>query len=93
MLLCVRTTIRMDDQLFTELKKTAAAEGRTLASVIEDALRESLARRERQASSALFTFPTFHGSGLMPGIDADKISELVYQEDAEAFLRTLEENS
>jgi hypothetical protein len=93
MLLCVRTTIRMDDQLFTELKKTAAAEGRTLASVIEDALRESLARRDSQVSTAPFRFPTFHGTGLAPGVNPDDLFEVIDQDDAEMFLRTLEENS
>ena len=93
MLLCVRTTTRIDDQLFTELKKTAAVEGRTLASAIEDALRESLARREMQASTAPFRFPTFHGTGLTLRINPDDLSEVIDQEDVEMFLRTLEENS
>ena len=69
--MCVRTTIRMDDQLFAELKKTAAAEGRPLAAVIEDALRESLARRRVQPARQLVKLPTFRGDGLQPGVDLD----------------------
>jgi hypothetical protein len=89
----VRTTIRMEDQLFTELKKSAAAEGRTLASVIEDAPRESLARRERQVPTAPFRFPTFHGTGLAPGVNPDDLFEVIDRDDVEMFLRTLQENS
>ena len=46
MLLCMRTTIQLDDQLLLEAKKHAAQTGRTLKAVIEDALREALARTE-----------------------------------------------
>jgi hypothetical protein len=67
----MRTTIRLDDQLFAELKKTAADEGRTLAAVIEDALRESLARRNAQPARAPVRLPTFRGDGVLPGVDLD----------------------
>lgn len=69
--MCMRTTIRLDDQLFAELKKTAAHEGRTLAAVIEDALRESLARRNTQPSRTPVRLPTFRGDGVLPGVDLD----------------------
>lgn len=69
--MCVRTTLRLDDQLFGELKETAAREGRTLASVIEDALRESLARRSAQPSRGQVSLPTSRGDGVQPGVDLD----------------------
>jgi hypothetical protein len=67
----MRTTIRLDDQLFAELKKLAAEEGRPLAAVIEDALRESMARRRVQSDRAPVRLHTFRGNGLMPGVDLD----------------------
>jgi hypothetical protein len=67
----MRTTIRLDDQLFAEFKKMAAEEGRPLAAVIEDALRESMARRRAQPDHAPVRLPTFRGDGLMPGVDLD----------------------
>jgi hypothetical protein len=73
----MRTTISIDDQLFAELKKTAAVEGRTLASVIEDALRESLARRCDQVEREPVRLPTFRGDGLMPGVDLDDSAGLL----------------
>ena len=38
--------MRLDDPLLAEAKKYAADNGRTLTAVIEDALRETLARRK-----------------------------------------------
>jgi hypothetical protein len=38
-----RTTLTIDDQVFRELKKKAAEEGRTLQAVTNDLLRRSLA--------------------------------------------------
>ena len=57
----MRTTIRLDDQLFAELKKTAAHEGRTLAAVIEDALRGVTGEEERSAFSHAGAAPHFSG--------------------------------
>ncbi len=44
----VRTTVTIDDGLLAAAKQVAAASHRTLSSVLEDALREMLARHERQ---------------------------------------------
>ena len=40
-----RTTVRLPDDLFSRAKRMAAAEGRTLTSLIEDALRLILSDR------------------------------------------------
>jgi hypothetical protein len=89
----MRTTIRLDDQLFAELKKTAAEEGRPLAAVIEDALRESLGRRRAHADRARVSLPTFRGDGLMPGVDLDSnavLLELMDEESSAALRRGAE---
>lgn len=41
----MRTTIRLDDALLLEVKREAAETGMTLTAVIEESLRERLARR------------------------------------------------
>jgi hypothetical protein len=73
---CVRTTIRLDDQLLVEAKALAARTGRTLTAVIEDALRQALAAKDRleEPRPAL---PTFAGDGLQPGVDLDDTASLV----------------
>lgn len=40
----VRTTVRLDDDLYREVKERAAREGRTVASVLEDAVRVGMRR-------------------------------------------------
>jgi hypothetical protein len=73
----MRTTINLDDQLLADAKRLAHESGKTLTAVIEDALRERLARREspRQRSQA-FRLHTFKGNGLQPGVDLDNSAAL-----------------
>jgi hypothetical protein len=74
----MRTTIRLDDRLLREAKKRAAERGTTLAAVIEDSLRQALARREPSHRRRKFRFPTFKGrGGLQPGVDLDDSAALL----------------
>lgn len=73
----MRTTIRLNDHLLQQAKQVAADTGRTLTSVIEDALREAFARREPSQSRARVKLPTFDGGGLMPGVDLDNSAGLL----------------
>lgn len=77
MLLCMRTTIQLDDQLLSEAKQYAARTGRTLKAVIEDALREALARTENPQAQARVHLRTFKGRGVQPGVDLDDTSSLL----------------
>lgn len=63
----MRTTIRISDELYREVKAQAARDGRTVGEVIEDALR---AHRQRVRSEATFApLPAYGGSGVLPGVD------------------------
>jgi hypothetical protein len=73
----MRTTIRLDDELLSEAKQLAARTGRTLTAVIEDALRETLARSEPSSADQPFDLPTFGEGGTLPGIDLDDTSALM----------------
>lgn len=42
----MRTTITIDDGLLSQVKEIAARSNRTVSSVLEDAVRETLARRD-----------------------------------------------
>ena len=79
MLRCMRTTIRIDDQLLAEAKARAAASGRTLNSVVEDALREAFARRAATVVPGRPELPLFRDSRLMPGVDLDDSAALLDQ--------------
>lgn len=71
MLCCMRTTIRLDDDLLREAKAVAARRGRTLTSLIEDGLREQLLRVEESPERREIELPTWSGGQLRPGVDLD----------------------
>ncbi len=78
----MRTTIKIDDQLLAAAKARAASSGRTLNAVVEDALREAIARRARVGGDApAAELPTFRGSHLLPGVDLDDSAALLEQMD------------
>ena len=73
----MRTTIRMDEVLLREAKQVAVETGRTLTAVIEDAVREALARRRPGIERRRVTLTTFKGNGLQPGVDLDDSAALL----------------
>jgi hypothetical protein len=79
----MRTTINLDDALLAEAKQVAARTGRSLTAVVEDALRESLRRRQDTARGAL-ELPVFGEGGVQPGVDLDDgvaLLDLMEQDD------------
>jgi hypothetical protein len=73
----MRTTVRLHEPLLAEAKKYAAETGKTLTAVIEDALRETLARRKQPTKMRRVRLPTFAGGKLQPGVDLDDNSALL----------------
>jgi hypothetical protein len=73
----MRTTIRIDDDLLADAKRLAAETGRTLTAVVEDALREVLARRKKEPAKRRFSLPTINASGLRPGVDLNNSAALL----------------
>jgi hypothetical protein len=67
----MKTTIEMPDALLAEARRLATREGRTLRDVLEESLRDLLARRSRKGEFRLRS-ATFKGQGLQPPfVDAD----------------------
>lgn len=73
----MRTTVRLDENLMREVKQYAASEGKTLTAVIEQALRETIARRPRRVKAAATRVTTVKGKGLRPGVDLDDSAALL----------------
>lgn len=69
MLICMRTTLNVDDDLLRDAKRHAAAAGRTLTSLVEDGLRAILDQTSSSADRAPVDLPVFGGDGPAPGID------------------------
>ena len=69
MLICMRTTLHLPDDLYRAVKQTAAVGGQTMTSFVEEALRDAL-RRHRQGDVADVPLPPAVGTGgLLPGVD------------------------
>ena len=77
MLLCMRTTINIDDRLFVQLKELAAKSGTSMTSIIEDALRQAIAARKQSASRKKVRLTTVKGKGVRPGVDLDDTRSLM----------------
>jgi hypothetical protein len=73
----MRTTIRINDQLLAEAKRLAARTGRSLTAVVEDALREVVARQGVSGQRAPVRLTTVGGRGVLPGVDLDDSAALL----------------
>jgi hypothetical protein len=78
----MRTTVRLDETLLKEAKHLAIKTGRSLTAVIEDALREALARQRSTAERQPISLVTVGGNGLLPGVDLDDSAGLLDLMDA-----------
>jgi hypothetical protein len=73
-----RTTIRLDDRLLADAKELAARTGRTLTSVIEEALRRLLSPGPGMSRSRRVRLPVSKvAGGLQPGVDLDDSAALL----------------
>jgi len=73
----VRTTIRLDDGLLADARRLARDRGTTLTRIIEDSLRETLARRQSRRAASKVRLPTTGGRGVLPGVDLDDTASLL----------------
>ena len=80
-----RTTVRLPRELLNRARRKAAAEGRTLTSLIADGLRMAIAddRRSSRAKRVLPPVSKARG-GLLPGIDLTDLLPLQDADDVEA---------
>ena len=73
----MRTTVRLDEHLLAQAKQHAAESGKTLTAVLEDALRECLARRDNVAKSKPIRLKTVKGGGVRAGVNLDDSASLL----------------
>jgi hypothetical protein len=65
-----RTTVRLPEELIRRAKRKAAAEGRTLTSLIEDGLRLVVSEERKDKKAARLPLPVSDAKGgPAPGID------------------------
>lgn len=72
----MRTTVRITDHLLQRAKKRAAAEGRTLTSLIEEALALILAKPKATRQKRVELPVSKASGGVLPGVDLNRSSDL-----------------
>lgn len=79
-----RTTVRLPEDLIRRAKAKAAAEGRTLTSLIEDGLRLVVTDKPEQKAKKIAPIPVSKAKGwLRPGLtlrDVEEMDDLEYVE-------------
>jgi hypothetical protein len=81
----MRTTISLDDNLGLAARRRAREEGVSLSALVARALAHLLTDRSRERQAPPFRLVTVGGAGLRPGVDLDRTSELLVQEDEARF--------
>ena len=81
----MRTTIAFDDGLLEDAKRRAAVRGLTLSALVEEALRAELSRAAVPHRTPPFRLVTVKGTGPRKGVDLDRASALLAEEDEEAY--------
>ena len=83
-----RTTVRLPADLLSRAKRKAAAERRTLTSLIEDGLRLVVAESGKVVKRKRVLLPVSKATGgPMPGIDLTDLSALVEMDDLDDVRR------
>ncbi|RIK13921.1 MAG: DUF2191 domain-containing protein [Acidobacteria bacterium] len=73
----MRTTVRLPQDLYDEVRETALRERRTVTSLIEEALRGALASRRSPATDRPVAIRTVRTGPLRPGVDLARGDELL----------------
>jgi hypothetical protein len=76
MYLCMRTTIRIKDDLLKRAKKRAADEGRTLTSLVEEGLVLTLSKAKAGRRKRIELPVSKATGGVLPGVDLNRSSDL-----------------
>jgi hypothetical protein len=72
MIVCMRTTISLDDRVFEAVKQRAAAEGRSVSAFIAAVLDDALKREPAAEDEPPFRLVTVGGGGPHCGVDLDR---------------------
>jgi plasmid stability protein len=84
MLVCMRTTIKLADDVFKAYKQRAAERGTTFAQEVEEALRADLHARRQPVDEEPYVVPVFDGGGTGALIDINSnqaLQNLMDEED------------
>ncbi len=80
----MRTTVDLPEPLLRNAKRRAAQIGTTLSEVVGDALRQHLNSQTKTATPK-FKLITFEGGQVNPGIDLNRTSALIVEDDIQEY--------
>jgi len=78
-----RTTVRLPEELLERARRKAAAEGRTLTSLLEEGLRLVVSEQRKTRGKGILPPISRATGGTMPGIELTKTSALEELDDLE----------
>ena len=84
----MRTTLTLDPAVAARLKSEMRRTGKSLKAVVNDALRRGLGQGGRTPRAPRFEVRP-HAFGVKPGIDLDRMNQVVDELESEAALRKL----
>ena len=85
MIVCMRTTISLDDRIFEAVKQRAAAQGRSVSAYVAGVLDDAIKRDGKPRDDRPFRLITVGGGGPYPQIDLDRPRQLMAAEDEERY--------
>ena len=85
MIVCMRTTISLDDRIFEAVKRRAAEEGRSVSAYIAGVLDDAVKRELQPTEAEPFRLITVGGGGPYSQVDLDQPRELMVAEDEERY--------
>jgi hypothetical protein len=84
----VRTTLTLEHDVAESVRREMQRSGRRLKDVVNDGLRKGLGRQVSRAQAGRFEVEP-HAFGFKPGVDLDRINQLVDELEADESVRKL----
>jgi len=84
----MRTTLTIEEDVAQQIRQRMAEKKLPLKRVVNDALRAGLSKTGKKERAVRFVVEP-HSFGFKPGIDRDKLGQLLDQLDSEEFARKM----
>lgn len=84
-MLCMRTTISIDEKVLEAVKRRAVQEGRSVSAYIARVLDEAVKTQESSSDEPPFRLITVGGGGPFSGVDLDRPRELMVADDERRY--------
>ena len=85
MIVCMRTTISLDDRILEAVKRKAAEQGQSVSAYIAGVLDDAVKRESAPTEGRPFRLIAVGGGGPYPHVDLDRPRELLVAEDEEDY--------